>query len=332
MNILLKILKWTAIVVVVFAIGFFAFVQLTWQKTYEAPYPEIHASTDSAVIARGKYLVYGPAHCAVCHTPLDKYDAVEKGEIVPLSGGWELQIPPGTFRAPNITPDKETGIGRLTDGEIARILRHKVNKEGRVVLPFMPYQEMSTADLTAIISFLRSQEPVKNKVPDQEFSFIGKMVMALGLIVPEGPKGTPPEVVAIDTTKEYGEYIANYVADCAGCHSKRNMQTGELIGELFAGGGIFADEVELLQGKSFISPNLTPHKETGVIASWSEADFMQRIKAGRVHQGSPMPWGPFSRMNDVEIKAVYKYLSSLDPVENKIEKTVFMPDEEFPGS
>jgi len=35
-----------------------------------------------------------------------------------------------------------------------------------------------------------------------------------------------------------------------------------------------------------------------------------------------MPWGSFSRMDDLDLKAIYRYLNSLDPVENKIEKTV----------
>ena len=55
---------------------------------------------------------------------MDKLEAVDKGLEMPLSGGWELDIPPGTFRAPNLTPDMETGIGKLTDAEVARNLRY----------------------------------------------------------------------------------------------------------------------------------------------------------------------------------------------------------------
>jgi hypothetical protein len=43
-----------------------------------------------------------------------------------------------------------------------------------------------------------------------------------------------------------------------------------------------------------------------------------------------MPWGAFSRMNEVELKAIYRYLKSLDPVSNKIEKVVYAPGEEVP--
>src|SRR5690606_41627233 len=109
---------------------------------YHAPYPDITASTDSAVIARGKYLAFGPAHCGTCHVPMNKVMDVENGEEIPHSGGWELTIPPGTFRAPNLTPDMETGIGKLTDGEIARTMRHMVGNDGRCIMPFMHFAEM----------------------------------------------------------------------------------------------------------------------------------------------------------------------------------------------
>ena len=62
------------------AIVFFvSYVQLSWDKVYDAPYPEISASTDPTLIARGKYLVFGPARCATCHVQMDKIFEVDKG-------------------------------------------------------------------------------------------------------------------------------------------------------------------------------------------------------------------------------------------------------------
>ena len=187
-KILLRIL---AVIVIIIG-GLIIFIFVAWNKKHNAPYPEITASTDSTVIARGKYLAFGPAHCASCHVPMDKLKEVDKGLEVPLSGGWELTIPPGTFRARNLTPDMETGIGKLTDAEVARVLRYSVGHDGKSIFPFMPFQEMSDEDLTAVISFLRSQKAVKNLIKPTEYSFLGKAVMAFGLIKPEAPKNTPP--------------------------------------------------------------------------------------------------------------------------------------------
>ena len=329
MNRILRILKWPAIVIGLFFIGFIAFVQLTWDKEFDAPLPEIVATTDSAMIARGQHLAFGPAHCGTCHVPLDKLMEVENGLIMPLQGGWAMSIPPGTFRAPNITPDEETGIGALSDGQLARALRYSVKSDNTCLFPFMPFQELSDEDLTAIISFLRSQEPVRNEVPPTELTFLGKMVMALGMIKPVGPTQAPPKKVDIDSTVAYGKYLANNVANCVGCHTERDLKTGEFTGAPFAGGLLMPDE-GLSDGFGFVTPNITPHQGTGHMVEWDEKEFIKRFRGGRVYKGTPMPWGSFGRMTDLELKAIYRYLKSLDPVENKIEKVVYAPGEELP--
>jgi len=324
MKIILKIMAGIAILLAVILI----YVQLAWNKKYEAAYPEISASTDSALIARGKYLAFGPAHCGSCHIPMDKYMEVENGLEIPLSGGWTLKIPPGTYTAPNITPDTETGIGRLTDGEIARTLRYSVGSDGRCVMPFMPFQGMSDEDLKAVISFLRSQKPVKSQLAKSQVpTLLGKAIMTFGLIKPEIPKSGPPKSIAIDSTAEYGKYMANYVANCVGCHTNRDMKTGKFTGIPFAGGLLL--EPEIPGGAAHMGPNLTPDA-SGVMASWNEETFITRFKTGRVLKESPMPWGAFSRINDLELKAIYRYLKSLDPVENKVPKTIFLPGEKWP--
>ncbi|MFM9945454.1 MAG: c-type cytochrome, partial [Bacteroidia bacterium] len=184
-------------------------------------------------------------------------------------------------------------------------------------------------DIVSIISFLRTQEPVKHVVKPTEYKFLGKALLALGVLKPEGPKNSPPKSVVKDTTKEYGMYMAKYVANCVGCHTERDMKTGEFIGKPFAGGLRFEPDA-FSQGYSFITPNLTPDKETGILASWDENTFVKRLHSGRVHNGSPMPWGAFSRINDTELKAIYAFLMSLDPVSNKIDKVVFAPGEKMP--
>lgn len=327
---ILKVLKWTGIVLGILIIVLVAFIQLTWNKKHSAPYPQISASPDSALIARGRYLAYGPAHCASCHMPVENFMEVENGAQLPLIGGWGLEISGiGTFRAPNLTPDKETGIGNRTDEELARSLRHSVGFDGRFLMPFMPFQEMSDEDLTAVISFLRSQKSVKHEVARSEYGFMGKTIIALGLIKPEGPKNTPPQSVAIDSTIEYGKYLANSVGNCRFCHTEFDMNSGKQTGPDFAGGGLFPPD-NLSGGYGFISPNITPDASTGVLAGWTEKMFTDRFRAGRLIKGSPMPWGSFSRMNEVDLKALYRYLKTLEPKEFKVSKTVYAPGEAMP--
>ncbi len=321
-----KILLGTIGGVVSLIVLLFIFVQVAWDKNFEAPLPDLKAVQDSAVVARGRYLAYGPAHCASCHTPMDKMVEIDNGLQMPLQGGWELQIDPGTFRAPNITPDKETGIGNVSDGQIARALRYSVTHNNKIMFPFMPFQELSDEDVVAILSFLRSQPAVKNLIKPTELSFLGKALMALGVMKPVAPKNTPPKTVIVDSTTAYGEYLANRVANCMGCHTDRDLKTGEFTGVPFAGGfNMPADNTTA--GYSFITPNLTSDKETGVITNWTEDNFIKRFKAGRILKTSPMPWGSFAKMDEIELKALYRYLKALPPTNKKIPKTVFQPGE-----
>jgi mono/diheme cytochrome c family protein len=324
-----RILMWTVAAIIIVVVALLGYVQLSWKKSFEAPYPGITASSDPVMIERGRYLAFGPSHCAICHMPMDKIKDVDNGLYLPLSGGWEESIPGlGTFRAPNLTPDPETGIGKLSDAQLARAIRYGVKDDGSLLAPFMEFQGMSDEDLTAVISFLRSQEPVKHKVEPTELGFVGKALVAFGLLKPEGPKNTPPKVMERDSTAAYGKYLANNVGNCRGCHIAMD-NTGKQIGADFAGGGIFPPN-KFSDGYAFVSPNLTPHKTTGVLAEWDEAMFIDRFRGGRLLQGSPMPWGLFSRMDETDLKALYQYFHSLEPVDHKIEKTVYLPGEKLP--
>src|SRR5882672_6080880 len=116
-------------ILVIFGLLLAAFVLLVLlrqNRTFEAPYPALQASTDPALIARGRYLVYGPAHCGPCHGDAARLREADEGVTVPLSGGKLLDTPLAAFYAPNLTPDAETGIGRFRDEELARSLRYGV--------------------------------------------------------------------------------------------------------------------------------------------------------------------------------------------------------------
>jgi mono/diheme cytochrome c family protein len=306
-----KILKWTLLSVVALIALVLISANFLHNKKYEAPYPDIHASSDSAVIARGKYLVMGPAHCAGCHAAPGSEKLVDKGEEVPLQGGRVFALPPGNFYPSNITPDETTGIGKLKDEEIARALRYGVGHDGRNMIDIMPFHNTSDEDMVAILSYLRASKPVKHETKKTEHTMLGKMIFSFAL-KPVGPEGEVMKTVQRDSTAEYGKYLAFSVANCRGCHTNRDLQTGAFVGEPFAGGFVM-DEGE---GTEYLytTPNITTSK-TSRIHGWSEERFIQRFREGRKVEGSPMPWGPFSRLDEVDLKAIYRYLQTIKPVD-----------------
>ncbi len=312
MKTFLKILKWLGIVIALLLVILVISTYAMWQRKFEAPYPDIHASTDSAVIAHGEYLVYGPAHCAECHLAMTDMEKFKAGEKTPLSGGFEFKLPFGTIQSRNLTSDKETGLGRYSDAEIARLLRQQVRPNGRTMIPFMEYQNMSDADLTAIVSYLRSLPPVKKEIPEAQWNFMGKAVMAF-LIKPEGPQGTPPKSVQPEVTVEYGKYLADDVSNCKGCHTERSMKTGEYIGIPF-GGGLKAEASTGEKGVFVVSQNITTDKQFGKLASWDADHFVNRFHQGILIPQSIMPWASFQHYSDNDLKAIYRYLVTIPPV------------------
>jgi mono/diheme cytochrome c family protein len=285
----------------------------TYQKTWDVPLPATRAVTDSAVIARGAYLVHGPAHCVDCHAPDGAKAKMFRGEIVPLTGGTGEITFLGDWTAPNLTPDSATGIGALSDGELARVIRTGVNREGRIALPFKDtYADMAEEDLIAILSYLRSLDPRPGVPPRKKINLLGKITLAY-FLRPYGPKHPPiRERVEPDTTAAYGDYIANVIGRCESCHTPRNLKTGEFLGAPFSGGMPFRSHARA--GMVYVAPNLTPDTATGIMSLWSEDAFVQVMQRGAVFADSPMPWGSYRRMTETDLRALYRYLHSLKPV------------------
>ena len=312
-------------VLLVAVVGLAIYVAQTWDRVWDdVPLPEVHASTDPDVIKRGEYFVYGPSHCVECHGgSWEAFQKVINGERVPLQGGLAFPAPPlGTLYSRNITPDKETGIGRYTDSQVARMMRYSVRPDGKAAIQLiMPFHNMSDDDLVAIISYLRTQPPVRNVVPENDYTLIGKVIKSLvPLFKPRTadavhpPKTSPPEA----PTRERGEYLARYVGNCAGCHTKHDQLTFNPVAPEFSGG----EEMEpaTLPGYDpktwYRTPNLTPGPGSAFLKFPDRATWIARFKVGgRHHAGSPMPWEAFATMSEADAGALYEFFKTLPPVE-----------------
>jgi len=215
------------------------------------------------------------------------------------------------------------------------MMRHAVKPDGTATLSLMmPFWNMADEDLIAIVSYLRSLEPVYNEVSKPRYTFQGKIIRTLIPLFRPVMDPTPPEKAPpMEPTVERGEYLARYVANCVGCHTARDQMTFEAVDAEFAGGMEFEPFPELHEVLNVPvdlwarSPNITPY-ENGVLAKFKTKDeWIARFREGRKLPSSPMDWGPFSRMSDQDLEALYLFLHSLDPVEKDIEETTFIKAE-----
>lgn len=279
--------------------------------------PNVVASTDPAVIERGRVLVRTVAHCSQCHGSPDREHPEKNTADVALTGGLKFAMGPiGAFYAANLTPDPETGIGNRSDAQLARTIATGVLPDGRISI-FMRYSaaNLSEQDLVAIISYLRSIPPLKNAVPQGGLTTVGKAAFIMFDMQPDLSKLPEHAQASTEPSIQRGAYLAENVALCTACHTAYDPMTFQPVGAKGAGGGVEPSHGKD-SDKEFAAPNLTPDHKTGVTGKMTEDQFVQRLKAGRAYGSSIMPWENFSRMDEGDMRSIYRFLRTLPPVEN----------------
>jgi mono/diheme cytochrome c family protein len=124
-------------------------------------------SRADSLAERGRYLAT-IMDCGGCHTPGAMAGQPDKARLL---GGSDLgfEIPElGVFYPPNLTPDKETGLGNWSEDELIAAVRTGVRPDGRELAPVMPwhsYAALTNDDAKALATFLKTLPPVPHKVP-----------------------------------------------------------------------------------------------------------------------------------------------------------------------
>jgi mono/diheme cytochrome c family protein len=308
-------------VLVLLFVGIILYVQATWNNPVDRPAPQMAVPDDPEIVARGEHLYKYAWNCWGCHGSQGGYSPEES-----QSGGREFDmtgIGPGFgfVFAKNITPDPATGIGDWSDGELVRALREGLDREGRLIFPIMPapfYHGMSDDDALSLVAYLRSLPAVRNEVPEQRLSFIAKVLISFRVVKPEPPITEPVKAPPKGVTAEYGKYLAWNASGCAECHVPRDPNTGIFdVSRPFAG-GLFPFPEE---GFSTTGTNLTPDPETG-IGDWTEEQFLTAMRTGVRPDGTVMipfmPWPLYSQWGDDDLRSVWLYLRSLEPITHEV--------------
>lgn len=296
-----KVLKWIGIVlaglvglVIVVAGTLFTIGTLRFNKTYNVQPAAVSIPEDAAAIGQGAYLY--ASSCSGCH-----------GDN--LSGKAILDDPAiGFIPASNLTAGLGGVGGRYSDIDYVRAIRHGIDADGKplMIMPSKAYWYLSDEDLGAIVAYLKAAAPVDNDLGEKAIKPMARILVAVGafgevfaaeVLDHDAPRPPAPER---GVTVEYGEYLVK-TGDCSNCHGSalNGAQSAE-------------------PGAPF-SPNLTPG---GVLATWSEADFIETIRTGvtpygRSLDGKYMPWEEYSRKTDDDLTAIFLYLRSLPAVETE---------------
>jgi len=261
---------------------------------------EASAQPSPETIALGKALTIA-GDCASCHTA---------DPAKPFAGGKRIDTPFGGIYPPNLTPDRDTGLGAWSDDDFYRALRYGVAPNGSRYYPAFPYPNFTKLirdDILAIRAYLATLAPVRNSVPPPELRFPlnYRVVMRAwnylffrpGIIMPDQSKSG---------AWNRGRYLVEGLAHCGACHTPKNIFGADKRGQPF-GGGLVA---------GMFAPRLDGAERSG-LKSWSVediAEYLQSGRNGRSHAGplmSEVVVNSTSLMSDADIRAIATYLKEL---------------------
>lgn len=319
----LKILGIILGVVVLLLLGFAAYINFGPRPAFEeVEIKEINVEPTEARIERGAKLV--TTICAICHV----------GTNGALEGRHLMDAPPafGKIYATNITQHPQFGIGEWSDGELYRLLRTGVRKDGHIAYPpMMATATIADEDIYSIIAYLKSDaarvQPSANNVPEAEPSFLLKMISKVGFKPYAYPEG-PLEIPDSSDVLAFGEYLANGPYFCFYCHSA-SFETNDHFNPEnspgFYGGGnmmLSPDGSEVI-----LTANITPHPTAG-IGNWSEEAFIKAVTAGVRPDGAPVraPMPKFTALDSFELHAIWEYMKTVPPLANEVERNVEMEE------
>jgi hypothetical protein len=259
------------------------------------------------------------AGCLGCHSKID--DSKPGDFFFPGTEGQgrdfgEIPNYPIHIRARNITPDKATGIGDWTDGEIVRAMREGVSRDGSPLFPQMPYrtyaQTMSDDDALAIVSYLHTLKPVNNNPGRTEVKFPISMFIRG---VPQPIEKSPPPPPPASDKLARGNWLIS-ACSCHDCHDGVNERMEKIPGKELAGGAHFP-----LSGDKYVNvPNITQDKATG-IGAYTDDDLKRIFEEGKGKDGRDlfmMPWSYYRGMTAEDKEALFTALREVKPVANLV--------------
>jgi len=266
-------------------------------------------------VKRGEYLARA-ADCMVCHTTPGG---------APYAGGLEIRLPFGAIYTTNITPDKDTGIGKYSDADFLNAVQRGVRSDGTRLYPAMPYPSytfMTDADALAIKAYLFSLPGVhaENRADTFSFPFNQRWSMIFWSMAFNPNTRFAPNT-ARSPEWNRGAYLAEALAHCGECHTPRNLAQALDNRKKYAG-------AVTAGWKAF---NISSDKGTG-IGSWSDDEVASYLASGHAKSRGTAagPMGEavdqsFSTMTPSDIHALVAYVRSVPAVTSDFPATLAPP-------
>jgi mono/diheme cytochrome c family protein len=258
------------------------------------------AQVPSDAVARGKALAEA-ADCSGCHTA---------DPAKPFAGGKPIGTPFGAIYSPNLTPDRDTGIGKWTDDDFYNALHLGIAPNGSRYYPAFPYPNfarMTREDVLAIRAYLATLAPVHNTRPPAELRWPYRyrvLMRAWDWLFFHPHTFTPNPNKSAEWNR--GAYLVKGAAHCGTCHTPKNWLGANRRGRAYGGSPV----------AGWFAPRLDGAARSG-LKSWSVDDLVEYLQSGRNARSNAD--GPMadvivnstSKMSDADVHAMAVYLKDL---------------------
>jgi mono/diheme cytochrome c family protein len=228
-------------------------------------------------VVRGQYLT-AVGDCAGCHT-------VRGGE--PFAGGLEMPTPFGSLYTPNITPDRQHGIGTWSADDFWRAMHEGRSKDGSYLYPAFPYTnytKVTREDSDAIYAYLMTLAPVAepNRKHELKFPYNQRELLAgwRTLYFKSGVYQNDPSK-SVEWNR--GAYLVEGLGHCNACHAQRNILGAVTKEDDYSGG--------LIPLQNWYAPSLTSSREAG-LGDWEIKDIVELLRTGVSARGAAV--GPMA--------------------------------------
>ena len=294
--------KLVVLVVIAGVVGLGVF----WFITIPAAVPASALGPHTPNLDNGKTMFFAGG-CTSCHTTPNQNDKSR------LGGGVALKSPFGTFYAPNISPDRNDGIGTWSEADFVTAMTKGTSPSGQHYFPAFPYpsyQRMRVSDLRDLFAYIKTLPAVQGKVRDHDVPFPFNIRRGVGVwkfLFLDGEPFMPD--LRQSTAWNRGAYLINGPGHCAECHSPRNLLGGIVRGQRFAGG-------PSADGGGWV-PNITQQS----LKSWTEEQIARLLETGDTPTGDSVGGemgkvvGNTKNLSAADRAAMAAYLKSLPAVE-----------------
>ena len=258
------------------------------------------ADTSFSEIEKGRYLATA-GDCTACHT-------TSKGAY--LSGGLPIKTPFGLIYSPNITPDRDTGIGNWSKDEFYNAIHHGVRPDGKRLYPAFPYPyftKLTRDDVDAIYAYLKTVKAVSAKTQAPELTWpLNYRIVMRGWDWMFFKPGTYKANSAKSAEWNRGAYLVEGAAHCGACHTPKNIAGAAKTDEKLHGDRL----------QNWFAPNLAS-KGRASLAQWSVDDIVEYLQTGRNrHSGatglmSEVVEKSTSKLSRDDLRAMAVYLKDI---------------------